>query len=362
MENMVNYEEKYMWDVSFYKNKKVLITGHTGFKGSWLSEILHYLGAEVTGYGLLPNTTPSLFEICNTNSKLNSIIGDIRDYKSLLEVFSKNEPELVIHMAAQPLVRESYEEPLYTYETNVMGTANVLECIRNTNSVKSFINVTTDKVYENQEKKDGYIETDRLNGYDPYSNSKSCSELVTRCYQQSFFSQREVGISTCRAGNVIGGGDFAKDRIIPDCVRAAKKKEKIVVRNPNSIRPYQHVLEPLFVYLMIAMEQYKDINKSGCYNVGPAQDNCLTTGELVDEFCKKWQDGLEWTNRSDDGPHETNLLFLNSDKLADTFKWMPKWKIEKAVEKVVEWEKAFQKNDEIERIMRNQIQEYLNIC
>ena len=351
-----------MWDVSFYKDKKVLITGHTGFKGSWLSEVLHFLGAEVTGYGLHPNTTPSLFEICNIKNKINSVIGDIRDYKSLLEVFIKYEPEIVIHMAAQPLVRESYEEPLYTYETNVMGTINVLECIRNTNSVKSFINVTTDKVYENQEKKEGYIESDRLNGYDPYSNSKSCSELVTKCYQQSFFSQRKVGISTCRAGNVIGGGDFAKDRIIPDCIRAAKKKEKIIVRNPNSIRPYQHVLDPLFVYLMIAMEQYKDINKSGCYNVGPAQDNCLTTGELVGQFCKKWQDELEWINQSDAGPHETNLLFLNSDKLADTFKWMPKWNIEKAVEKVVEWEKEFLDNNDMEKIMRKQIQEYMEIC
>lgn len=351
-----------MRDFSFYKNKKVLVTGHTGFKGSWLSEVLHFLGAEVTGYSLHPNTTPSLFEICNIKSKINSVIGDIRDYKSLLEVFIKYEPEIVIHMAAQPLVRESYEEPLYTYETNVMGTVNVLECIRTTNSVKSFINVTTDKVYENQEKKEGYIESDRLNGYDPYSNSKSCSELVTKCYQQSFFSQKNIGISTCRAGNVIGGGDFAKDRIIPDCVRAAKNNEKIIVRNPNSIRPFQHVLEPLFVYLMIAMEQYNDINKAGCYNVGPAKDNCLTTGELVSQFCGKWQNELEWINKSDNGPHETNLLFLNSDKLTNTFQWMPKWNIEKAVEKVVEWEKALQKNDDTEEIIRKQIQEYLKIC
>lgn len=351
-----------MHDFSFYKDKKILITGHTGFKGSWLVEILHLLGAEIIGYGLLPETNPSLFRALNIDKKLQSIIGDIRNYDKLFEVFNKFEPEIVIHMAAQPLVRESYDKPVYTYETNVMGTVNVLECIRNSKSVKSFVNVTTDKVYENQEIQKGYIESDRLDGFDPYSNSKSCSELVTHCFQQAFLCKQNIAVSTCRAGNVIGGGDFAKDRIIPDCVKAAKNKEIIIVRNPYSIRPYQHVLEPLFVYLMVAMEQYKNINQAGCYNVGPDKANCLTTGQLVTLFCDKWQDELNWINKSDGGPHEANFLFLNSEKLANTFEWKPKWNIEKAVEKVIEWEKAFLKNGDIESIMRNQIQEYMEIC
>ena len=232
---------------TFYKDKRVLITGHTGFKGAWLSRILTNAGAKVTGYALNPPTEPSLFDAAGVKEKMHSVIGDIRDLKHLKQVFDEAEPEIVLHLAAQPIVRDSYKEPVYTYETNVMGTVNVLECVRLTPSVRSFVNVTTDKVYENMEWEYGYRETDRLDGYDPYSNSKSCSELVTHSYQKSFFSDGRCAISTCRAGNVIGGGDFANDRIVPDCIRAAMKKQDIIVRNPNSTRPYQHVLEPLLL-------------------------------------------------------------------------------------------------------------------
>ena len=237
-----------MVNLDFYKNKKILITGHTGFKGSWLCKILLESGADVTGYSLeVPDS--SLFNKINLNAQMKSIIGDIRDFEKLEKIFRQTNPEIVFHLAAQPIVRESYENPMYTYETNVMGTVNILECVRNQLSVKSVLNVTTDKVYKNNEWEWGYRENEELDGFDPYSNSKSCSELITNTYKRSFFENRQIGVSTARAGNVIGGGDFAKDRIIPDCVRAAINKKNIIVRNPNSIRPYQHVLEPLFAYL-----------------------------------------------------------------------------------------------------------------
>lgn len=272
----------------FYGNKKVLITGHTGFKGSWLTRILTLSGAEVTGYSLTPPTDPSLFEIAGLEDTIKSVVGDIRDLEHLSRVFEETRPEIVFHLAAQPIVRESYQEPVYTYETNVMGTVNVLECVRRTESVRSFLNVTTDKVYENREWEYGYRECDNLDGYDPYSNSKSCSELVTHSYKKSFFEDGRCAISTARAGNVIGGGDFAADRIIPDCVRAAAAGKTIIVRNPYSTRPYQHVMEPLAVYLAIAMKQYEDRTFEGYYNVGPDDKDCVTTGTLADLFCAAW--------------------------------------------------------------------------
>ena len=250
---------------SFYNGKKVLVTGHTGFKGSWLVRILTLAGAQVTGYALNPPTDPNLFEIAGLEDTIHSVVGDVRDLAHLRRVFDEVKPEIVFHLAAQPIVRESYKEPVYTYETNVMGTVNILECVRLTDTVRSFLNVTTDKVYENKEWEYGYRECDPLDGYDPYSNSKSCSELVTHSYKKSFFEDGRCAISTSRAGNVIGGGDFASDRIIPDCVRAAAAGKPIMVRNPHSTRPFQHVLEPLAVYLTIAMEQYKD--SKGCVDI-----------------------------------------------------------------------------------------------
>lgn len=347
-----------MTDLNFYKNKRVLITGHTGFKGTWLCKILADLGTDVFGYALESPTKPSLFEITHMGSKVHSIIGDICDLDHLQRVFREVQPELVIHMAAQPLVRESYERPVYTYQTNVMGTVNVLECIRNTASVNSFLNVTTDKVYRNEEWNRGYVETDVLDGYDPYSNSKSCSELVTHSYSNSFLSKQGVAVSTCRAGNVIGGGDFAKDRIIPDCIRAAIDGQDIVVRNPNSTRPYQHVLEPLFAYLLISMSQYKNIKYAGCYNIGPEDLSCITTGELATLFCNKWGEGLRWCCHSDAGPHEANFLKLDCAKIKTSFDWKPKWNVEYAVEKVIEWEKCYRNGGNVEECMRRQIGEY----
>ncbi len=342
--------------LDFYKGKKVLITGHTGFKGTWLSKILINAGANVVGYSLEPPTNPSLFNISKIEEKMTSIIGDVRDIKHLKEVFEKEKPEIVFHLAAQPIVRTSYEEPVYTYETNVMGTVNVLECIRTSTSVKSFLNVTTDKVYKNNEWEWGYRENEYLDGFDPYSNSKSCSELVTHSYKNSFFSDNRVRISTARAGNVIGGGDFAKDRIIPDCIRAAEKNEKIVVRNPYSIRPYQHVLEPLFAYMLIAQKQYEDEKYAGYYNVGPNEEDCVSTGNLADLFCKYWGENIQWENQFVDGPHEANFLKLDCSKIKSVLKWKPNWNIEKAIEKTVE----FAKSDNKIETMNKQINEFFN--
>ncbi len=348
------------FDLSFYKNKRVFITGHTGFKGSWLCKILSNAGAEVTGYSLKPYTEPSLFEIADIENDTQSIIGDIRDLNSLKEAFDKSNPEIVLHLAAQPIVRDSYKDPVYTYETNVMGTVNILECVRHSDSVKSFLNVTTDKVYLNREWFWGYREDEMLDGYDPYSNSKSCSELVTHSYKNSFFSDSRVAVSTARAGNVIGGGDFSNDRIIPDCVRAAMENKDIIVRNPYSTRPYQHVLEPLFAYLMIAKKQYEDNKFSGWYNVGPDDCDCFETGSLVDLFVKHWGSGLKWVNQYDGGPHEANFLKLDCSKIKSIFGWSPKWNLDTAVEKTVEWTKCWLNGDDIRKCMDRQIEEFLH--
>ncbi len=343
---------------SFYKGKKVLVTGHTGFKGTWLCMMLKRAGAIVTGYSLNPPTTPNLFTICGLEKEINSVIGDIRDKEHLQKVFDETQPEIVFHLAAQPIVRESYKDPVYTYETNVMGTVYLLECVRNTKSVVSVLNVTTDKVYYNNEWEWGYRETDPLDGYDPYSNSKSCSELVTHSYKSSFFSDGRVKVSTARAGNVIGGGDFAKDRIIPDCVRAMEKKIPIIVRNPYSTRPYQHVLEPLFVYLLIAYKQYEDRKYEGYYNVGPDDSDCLTTGNIVTMFCDKWQENATWEDKYDGGPHEANFLKLDCSKLKHTFGWKCAWNVEEAIEKTVEWSKVYRNQGDIVGCMNQQMDEF----
>ncbi|WP_347559799.1 CDP-glucose 4,6-dehydratase [Clostridium sp. AM58-1XD] len=342
----------------FYNGKKVLVTGHTGFKGSWLSRVLVLAGAEVTGYALKPPTEPSLFAAAGLEDTMNSITGDVRDLTHLKQVFDQIRPEIVFHLAAQPIVRDSYKEPVYTYETNVMGTVHILECVRNSSSVKSFLNVTTDKVYENREWEYGYRECDPLDGYDPYSNSKSCSELVTHSYQKSFFEDGHCRISTARAGNVIGGGDFANDRIIPDCIRAAAAGKDIVVRNPYSTRPFQHVLEPLAVYLTIAMRQYEDKTYEGCYNVGPDDCDCVTTGELTDMFCNSWGSGLTWINKHDGGPHEANFLKLDCSRVKTVFGWKPKYHVEEAVEKTVEWSKSYLDGEDMLAVTDRQIMEF----
>ena len=347
-----------MLDLKWYEGKKVLVTGHTGFKGSWLCQILVNAGAEVTGYALEAPTSPSLFELCGIGSRMNSVNGDIRDLEYLKKVFDDVQPEIVLHLAAQPIVRDSYKNPVYTYETNVMGTVNICECVRLNSCVKSFLNVTTDKVYENKEWEWGYRENEPLNGFDPYSNSKSCSELVTHSYINSFFNNMEVTVSTARAGNVIGGGDFANDRIVPDCVRAAEKKENIIVRNPHSTRPYQHVLEPLSIYLTIAKAQYEDKKYAGFYNVGPDDRDCITTGKLVDIFCEKWGDNLTWYNQYDGGPHEANFLKLDCSKVKHVFGWRPRWGVEEAIGKTVEWSKVYFAGEDVAKCMDEQIKEF----
>ncbi len=348
------------FDLNFYKGKRVLVTGHTGFKGAWLCKLLSMLGANVTGYSLEPNTVPALFTLIGVENICHSVIGDIRDLPHLLKTFDETNPEIVLHLAAQPIVRDSYKEPRYTYETNVMGTVNMMECIRQTPSVRSFLNVTTDKVYLNREWAWGYREDEMLDGFDPYSNSKSCSELVTHSYKNSFFADGSVAISTARAGNVIGGGDFANDRIVPDCVRAAVKHEEIIVRNPHSTRPYQHVLEPLFAYLMICAKQYDDNNYSGWYNVGPDDQDCFKTGALVDLFVKYWGEGISWrTPANVEGPHEANFLKLDCSKIKSVFGWSPRWNLDTAIDKVVEWSKCWQRQGDMNACMEKQIEEYI---
>lgn len=348
-----------MIDLSFFKGKKVLVTGHTGFKGTWMCRTLIGAGAEVTGYSLEPPTDPNLFTMAGIEDKMNSVIADIRDLDKLSKVFRETTPEIVIHLAAQPIVRDSYKEPVYTYETNVMGTVNICECVRQNECVKSFLNVTTDKVYENREWEWGYRENEPLDGYDPYSNSKSCSELVTHSYKNSFFTDDRVAVSTARAGNVIGGGDFANDRIIPDCVRAAEQKKDIIIRNPFSTRPYQHVLEPVIAYLMIVKEQYENHELQGYYNVGSDEVDCVTTGDLVEMFVEKWGEGLKWIDQYDGGPHEAGFLKLDCSKLKKTFGWKTTWSVSEALDKTVEWTKAWFAGENIPDVMDRQIQEFV---
>lgn len=356
----------------FYKGKKVLVTGHTGFKGTWLCHVLREMGAEIAGYSLQPPTNPSLFELSGIKKDIYSVQGDIRDLANLQQVFGKFQPEIVIHMAAQPIVRESYKNPVYTYDVNVMGTVNVLECVRLSTCVKSFLNVTTDKVYKNREWEWGYRENEELNGRDPYSNSKSCSELVTESYLHSFFAPcmastgnadvRSVAISTARAGNVIGGGDFAPDRIIPDCLRAIEAETDILVRNPDSVRPYQHVLEPIIAYLIIAQRQYENVRWAGNYNIGPDEYSCVRTGEIVDTFCRQWNSlgmrALSWRVEGDGGPHEANFLRLDCSKMKTVFGWKPIWDYKQAIAKTVEWMNGYLHGEDVSMLMVKQIQEY----
>lgn len=349
-----------MTDLKFFDDKCVLVTGHTGFKGTWLCKILTMTKARVIGYALEPTDSQPLFEQSGVAKDMISVTGDIRDYEKLSGVFKKYRPDIVIHLAAQPIVTESYKDPRYTFETNVMGTVNLLECIRESGFVKSFLNVTTDKVYENREWEWGYRENERLCGFDPYSNSKSCSELVTKSYLNSFFSDGRTAVSTARAGNVIGGGDFAAKRIIPDCVRAALNCEEIIVRNPLSVRPYQHVLEPLFAYLLIVQKQYEDISYAGNYNVGPNEKDCITTGRLADIFCSEWGDGQKWKCVSEeDAVHEANFLKLDCSKIKAKLGWKSVWGVEEAVAKTVEFTKRGLYGKLPGETMLKQIKEYI---
>lgn len=352
--------------LDFYKNKKVFITGHTGFKGAWLSFLLLEAGADVTGYSLEALTTPSLFKLCKLEKRMHSVIGDVRDYKKLKKVFDSASPDVVFHLAAQPLVRESYITPRETYETNVMGTVNVLECVRTSDCAKSVIVITTDKVYRNDNRLEGYVEEDMLNGYDPYSNSKSCADILTDSYVNSFLREKKIPVSVLRAGNVIGGGDFAKDRLVPDCFRAIQTNSKVIIRNPNATRPFQHVLEPLAAYLMIAKEQIGKPELAGAYNVGPDEKDVQSVSEMLMHFQTIWNSGelgkdtpFDWLYTEDkNAPHEAAMLSLNCDKIKNTFNWKPRWSAHDAVYKSIEWMQCYLKGKDINACMQKQMKEY----
>ena len=350
--------------LDFYRNKKVFITGNTGFKGSWLSALLLRAGAEICGYALAPATEPSLYSLCGLENKMRSETGDIRDLEKLRRIFYDFNPDIVIHMAAQPLVIDSYKDPAYTFDVNVMGTVNILECVRNSTSCKAFLNVTTDKVYKNNEWHWGYREEDVLCGQDPYSNSKSCSELVTFSYRESFFGNDAhlAAVATARAGNVIGGGDFSENRILPDCVRAAMQHKKITVRNKDSIRPWQHVLEPLRGYLMILKKLYENGSEfAGAYNIGPREEDCVTVQRLAELFCRYWP-AAEWEYIPRPGAvHEAAFLKLDGSKTRNVIGYDPKWSIDTAVQKTVEWSRAFAGGENMYDLTQAQIGEYFEL-
>ncbi|WP_045000865.1 CDP-glucose 4,6-dehydratase [Shuttleworthella satelles] len=347
---------------AFYAGKRVFVTGHTGFKGSWMCKILSILGAEVYGYSLTPPSDPAAFDIMGVEKEIHSTIGDIRDFEALKSAYRQAKPDCVFHLAAQPIVRASYDLPRYTYETNVMGTVNILECLRLYPGAESFLNITTDKVYENNDLADhAFQEDEKLDGYDPYSNSKSCSEIVTHSYKKSFFSHEgDIAISTARAGNVIGGGDFAADRIVPDCVRSTVEGKTIGIRNPYSTRPFQHVLEPLYVYLMIVMKQAEDPSYAGYYNVGPVDEDCITAGQLADYFVQFWGQEAAWKSQAEpDAPHEANFLKLDCSKLRHTLGWKPVWRVDEAIRHTVEWYRAWHEGADMAALTEEQIRAFL---
>jgi CDP-glucose 4,6-dehydratase len=350
---------------NFYHGKNVLVTGHTGFKGSWLSIWLNKLGANVTGFALEPPTNPSMFNLCSLRDHINSIIGDVRNRDSLKMVIYATKPEIIFHLAAQPLVGESYRNPVETYETNIMGTVNLLDVVKESPWVKAVVIITSDKVYENKESLRGYQEDDRLGGYDPYSSSKACCEIITDAFRNSFFNpsrynEHHVAIATVRAGNVIGGGDFAKDRLVPDCIKALMENRKIIIRNPQAIRPWQHVLEPLGGYIELAEKLYlQGTEFEGAWNFGPLEKNEKTVDYIVNKLCHLWSSQAFYEQDKCINPHETNLLKLDSDKARQRMGFRPKWDIDKALEMVLEWTKELLKNEKyMFDVCLSQIEEY----
>jgi len=355
-----------MYPINFeiYKKRRVLVTGHTGFKGSWLCLLLHKLGADVSGYALEPPTTPSLFVEAKIDELITSFIGDIRDYENLLGLMQRIQPEIVIHMAAQPLVRESYKFPIETYSTNVMGTVHLLEACRHTKSVKAIVNVTTDKCYENREWHWGYRENEPMGGYDPYSNSKGCSELVTTSYRSSYFNSNEydkhgIALASARAGNVIGGGDWADDRLIPDFMRAITKGEEVKIRSPYAIRPWQHVLEPLTGYLTLGAKLYSEgAAYAQGWNFGPDDNDAQNVEWITKTICKLWGKGASYEVDNNPQPHEANYLKLDCSKAKAELNWFPKWNIETTLKSIVDWNKAFIAGEDIRTETNKQIDEY----
>lgn len=348
-----------LFSPEFYRTRRVLVTGHTGFKGAWLCYALKRLGATVYGFSLPDAPDGGVFEAAKIARDVHTVSGDIRDLAALREAFRAAAPEVVFHLAAQPLVRTGYSDPVYTYEVNVLGTVHVMECVRDCPSVRSVVCVTTDKVYANEETGQGFCEDDRLDGFDPYANSKSCAELVTACYARSLLTPR-VAVSTVRAGNVIGGGDVAAHRILPDCVRAARAGEPIVLRNPHAVRPYQHVLEPLFFYLALAARQYEDASLAAAYNVGPQREGHVTTAQLAACFARAWGEGVTvCTKDGGDDVHEAQLLYLDCERAARVLSWQPKTSVTDAVKMTVEWEKCRATGGDLRAVMDRQTDRFL---
>lgn len=351
-------------DDSFWRGKRVLVTGHTGFKGSWLCLWLQLLGADLAGYALAPPTSPNLFEAAKAGRSMRSVLGDIRDLERLLDLMRTHRPEIVIHMAAQALVRRSYEQPVETYTTNVLGTVNLLEAVRLTDGVRAVVNVTSDKCYENREWVWGYRENDRLGGFDPYSNSKACAELATESYRNSFFNaarfdRHGVALASARAGNVIGGGDWAAERLVPDIVRALSAGQPVAVRNPNAVRPWQHVLEPLCGYLELAQALYVDGPKyAGAWNFAAEQTDARPVRWIVERFLAHWGGSASWREQPGEHPHETNLLRLDASKARAALGWKPRWPLPKTIEKIVEWHQGFLRDADMHALSQSQIRAY----
>jgi len=345
----------------FWLGKRVFITGHTGFKGSWLCLWLDKLGAKVTGYSLSPPTNPNLFELANVNSRVTTIIGDVRDHDNLVKAIGENKPEIIIHMAAQPLVRDSYKNPVETYAINVMGTVNLMDALRLNPGIKAVVNVTTDKCYENREWVWGYRENEPMGGFDPYSNSKGCSELATSAFRNSFFNPTDynkhgVAIASARAGNVIGGGDWAADRLIPDCMNSLLAEKQIILRNPQSTRPWQFVLEPLCGYLMLAERLFTNGPEyCGGWNFGPDDCDVRPVEAIVKYLCSAWGGTASYTIDKSVQPHEAKYLKLDCSKAKTKLGWQPQWRLEKALELIIEWYKNYEAKRDIRELCEKQI-------
>ena len=349
-----------MIDQEFWHGKRVFLTGHTGFKGSWLSLWLVSLGAEVKGYALNPSTSPSLFNEAKINSIVDSQIGDIRDQNMLHKSMIEFNPDILIHMAAQPLVRYSYDEPIETYEVNVIGTAKVLEVARSCPNLKAIVNITTDKCYENDERSQGYKEDDPMGGYDPYSSSKGCAELVTSAYRRSFFQDLGIGLASVRAGNVIGGGDWADDRLIPDILKSFERNKTVMIRNPKAVRPWQHVLEPLSGYLILAQNLYINPgNFSEGWNFGPNEKDVKSVDWILDKISAKWPYS-SWKSDQSFSPHEAGFLKLDISKAKSRLSWKPVWGLSYTLEKIIDWHQSWLSEEDMQMVCLKEIKEYMN--
>jgi len=346
-------------DQNFWQGKRVFLTGHTGFKGSWLSLWLSSLGAEVKGYALNPPTSPSLFNEAKVDSLIDSQIGDIRDQDTLHESMTKFSPDILIHMAAQPLVRYSYDAPIETYEVNIIGTAKVLEVARSCANLKAIVNITTDKCYENDGRSEGYKEDDKMGGYDPYSSSKGCAEIVASAYRRSFLQEQGMGLASVRAGNVIGGGDWADDRLIPDILRSFEKNEPVIIRNPKATRPWQHVLEPLSGYLVLAQKMYRDQNKyAEGWNFGPNEQDVKSVDWILNKMIAKWPNS-SWELDSSSNPHEANFLQLDISKAESKLGWKPIWELSHTLEKIIDWHQAWINKEDMQTVCLSEIKAYM---